>query len=339
MTLLALLAVMALDALNLFISELDRIGTAEYGLLEALIYIAWTLPQHAILAMPVVFLLGALLGLGALAQGSEIIAIRAAGVSTGRIAWSALRPGVVLALFAFLFGELVAPGMAQDSNEFRARALGKNLSIGGEQGFWVRDADRFLRIRELRPDGALASLEVYQIDDGRLRRFARAATAVHDAGGWELRQVESTLIGNDGTRVETAASEPLSTSISPRLLQILSVDPEELSLRDLYLYLRYVRENGLDGRQYRLAWYQKLVAPASHLVMLFIALPFVFGPLRHAAFGQRLFIGMVLGLAFFLANRAMGGIGLVYGLPPVVAATLPTLVFFAGGMVALARLR
>jgi len=339
-TLLALLAVLALNTLFLFIGEADKIGSARYGLLEALLYIAWSLPQNAIAAMPAVFLLGGLLGLGALAGGSEIVAIRAAGVSTGRIVWSALRPGILLTLITFLLGEFVAPGLSHDASEFRAESLGKNLSIRDGRGFWARDGDRFVRVRELRPDGALANVEIYQFDAAnRFRRFARAEDAIHSDDGWRLRNVVSTLIDDSGTQVETVETESWDASISPKLLQILSFDPEELSLRDLRLYLGYLQENGLDGRHYELAWWQKLIAPISNLVMLFIATPFVFGPLRQAAFGQRLFVGILLGLGFFLANRAMGGIGLVYGLAPVLAAVLPTAVFVTGGAVALARLR
>jgi len=331
---------LALDSLYLFIRESEKIGRAHYDLPEALLFIAWSLPNNAIAALPAVFLLGGLLGLGALAGGSEIVVIRAAGVSASRIVWSAMRPGVALALLAFLFGEFVASGLTHEANEFRAEALGKNIAIRGGQGFWVRDAESILRVRDLRPDGALAQLEIYQFDSGlQLRRFARAETAILVGESWELRNVEATLIDENSTRVARIESETLNASISPRLLRILTLDPEDLSLRDLHLYLGYLQENGQDGRQYELAWWQKIIAPASHLVMLFIATPFVFGSLRQSAFGQRLFFGILIGLGFFLANRAMGGFGLVYGLPPVAAASIPTAVFLVGGLFALAKIR
>ncbi len=339
-TLLALLAVVALDTLFIFVAEADKIGRGHYGLGTVLVYILWSLPQNAVAAMPAVFLLGGLLGLGALAVGSEIVVIRASGVSTLRIVWSALRPGIVLSLIALLLGEFVAPGLAHRASDMRAEALGKTQSIRGEKGFWAKDGSRVVWVRELRTSGELANIELYEFDDeNRFKRFARVDGARHVKGGWQLDHVQSTWVDGPAARIETYASEPWRVSISPSLLEILSLDPDEISLRDLWSYLDYLDENGLDSRSHHLAWWQKLVAPFGNLVMLFIATPFVFGPLRQAAFGQRLFVGILIGLGFFLVNRAMGGFGLVYGLPPFIAAVLPTAMFFAAGALAFSRIR
>ena len=69
----------------------------------------------------------------------------------------------------------------------------------------------------------------------------------------------------------------------------------------------------------------KLLAPLIYVAMLVVAMPFVFGPQRSAGTGQRLLIGLLLGLAFFLSNYLLGNVVLLYGFPPLVGASLPTL--------------
>ena len=73
--------------------------------------------------------------------------------------------------------------------------------------------------------------------------------------------------------------------------------------------------------------------------MLVVAMPFVFGPQRSAGAGQRLLVGLLLGLAFFLVNYLLGNVVRLYGYPPLVGAILPSLLFLGGGFYALHRLR
>ena len=73
--------------------------------------------------------------------------------------------------------------------------------------------------------------------------------------------------------------------------------------------------------------------------MLVVAMPFVFGPQRSAGAGQRLLVGLLLGLAFFLVNYLLGNVVLLYGYPPLAGAILPSLLFLGGGFYALHRLR
>ena len=127
--------------------------------------------------------------------------------------------------------------------------------------------------------------------------------------------------------------------ISPRLLKVLAIQPMDMSLRDLAVYIDYLGLNGLDSGSHRLAWWSKLLAPGTNLVMLFIAMPFVFGGMRSATAGKRLFVGILLGMVYFLINRTMGSVALVYGIPPLISAMLPPTLFLAGGAIAMLRVR
>ena len=80
------------------------------------------------------------------------------------------------------------------------------------------------------------------------------------------------------------------------------------------------------------------MTPVSSLIMLFIAVPFVFGSLRSIGTGQRIFIGVMVGFGFYILSQVAGQMGLVYGLPPLLMMLFPNLVFLLFGVRAVRRL-
>ena len=107
-TLLAMAVLLPLLGFFLLADELDQVGVASYGFLDALVVMGLSLPRYAYQIFPIATLIGALVGLGALASRSELVAMRAAGVSVGRIVWSGLMGGVLLAILAVVVAALAA---------------------------------------------------------------------------------------------------------------------------------------------------------------------------------------------------------------------------------------
>ncbi|MBI5041399.1 MAG: LptF/LptG family permease [Gammaproteobacteria bacterium] len=149
---------------------------------------------------------------------------------------------------------------------------------------------------------------------------------------------QGTLKGQSLT-LKKAKRLDMPSLLSPQLLNVVTLAPEDLSARDLYEYADYMRDNGLDAARYDLAFWRRLVAPVAGLVMLFLSIPFVFGPLRSAGTGQRLVWGVMTGVAFYLLNQTMSHAGQVYGLPAPISALLPALLFFAGGLWVMRQVR
>ncbi len=340
-TLISLLVLLAVESFFAFMRELDRIGEGEYGVVQIAHYLIYTFPQRAVERMPMALLLGGLMGMGALAAGSELVAMRAGGWSKLRIVVATLVPGMVIVLLTALLAESVAPTMSKRAEEARAEARGRTLSIRGGRGFWVREAQLLVQVRDVEPSGELANLVLYELsEDGTsLRSVARARRAVYEGEGWRLLEVTETELGPLGTSRRTVAERAWSSLLSPRLLEVLVLDPHEMSAQDLYVYSDYLHRNGLDASPYRLALWGKLLSPLSNLVMLFVAMPFVFGPLRSSAAGQRLFAGVMVGLLYYLVTQTLASVGLVYDLSPFLATALPPTIFFLAALVALNRSR
>ncbi len=339
--LLSLLVLVALQSLFVFLAEFDNLGDADYGVVAAAGYLLATMPERVIEVLPLAFLLGGLLGMGGLAHGSELVVMRASGRSVFRLVMAAMMPGVLLVGVGSWLGEAVAPELSQQANQQRAMARGKSLSILQGRGFWARSGDEFVHVNRISPDGHLEGVDLYRIDTDamRLRGVSRAQTGIYRNGEWHLQSLTEVEMTDRGVIRRSSTEHIWNASISPRLLGVLALEPEMLSMRDLSLYAGYLESNGLGADAHRLAWWNKLVAPVGNLVMLFIAMPLVFGSLRSRGAGQRLFIGVILGLSYFLVNRTLSSVVLAYGFPPVLSAMAPPVLFFAVALFAMARIR
>jgi len=336
----ALLTLFVLVALSGFFALLGELGDLrnEYGLTEALLYTALTLPRHAYELFPTAVLLGGLLSLGALAAGHELVVMRASGLSVGRVARSVLQAGLVLVVLAAVLGELLAPPGERYAQAMRSAAQTGYITLQSDHGFWARDGDTFVNIRRVLPGAHLRDITIYEFDgERRLRSVLHAATADYRGGGWLLQDIRQSRIDTAGVETEVLGSREWRTLLRPELLDVLSVDPEDLSAASLLEYVDYLERNNLNSSRYRLAFWIKIATPLASLVMLLLAVPFVFGPLRAANAGSRILVGVLLGLAFYLVNQALNHVGLVYGLPPLLSAMLPVALFAVGGAYAVRR--
>jgi lipopolysaccharide export system permease protein len=339
-TLIALLVLLAIQAFFSLMTELSSVGTGNYGLPQAFEYVILTLPRTAYDLFPTSALVGSLFGLGQLAANSELVAIRAAGVSVGRIARSVLQVGLIMLVAASAMGEWVAAPAEQYALQMQALAQSNRITFKGRLGFWARDQDRFINIGQILPGGILADIHVYQFDDEhRLKVATEAKRAMYRNGDWLLEDVRQSRVGADGVQVRHLQKLAWKTLISPGLLRLVMVRPENLSARELLRYIDYLRNNGLNAGRYRLAFWMRLAAPLSGMVMLFLSIPFVFGPLRSAAMGQRLVVGVLVGVGYYLFSQMVSHLGLVYGFNAALSAFTPPLVFFLGGMAVLRRVR
>lgn len=339
-TLAALLILLLIECFLSLLTELKEVGTGNYGYLAMFRYLLLIQPQRLYELFPMALLIGGLLGMGTLASSSELIVMRAAGLSLTRLTGSALQTGLVLSVVVLAVGEFIAPSLQQVAEEQRAATRSESLAIRGGRGFWARDGDYFIHVRAVLPGVRLDDIHIFKIGhENRLETVTAAQGAHYSAGHWQLEGIKRSILSADSARTEQLDDLSVVSAISPKILDVLAANPSDLSIRDLLVYVDYLERNGLDAQNYRLELWRKFLAPLAYMAMLVVAMPFVFGPQRSAGTGQRLLVGLMLGLAFFLINYLLGNIVLLYGLPPLAGASLPTLLFLAGGFYALQRLR
>jgi lipopolysaccharide export system permease protein len=338
-SLLALTIILSLELVFAFLDESGDVGRGSYTALRALLYVLASAPQRAYEAFPMATLIGSLMGLGGLAARNELTAMRAAGLSVGQVVRAVLMAGLVLAAMSFVLGEWLAPPSERWAQDVRSVALNNRLATDKGTGFWAREGERFVQVERALSQSRLLGVRLYEFEGGRLDRLVTAAQAEFVDGQWRLEDVRISRIGDDGVTVEQLASLPWVSDLRPDVLEVVVVEPETLPVAALWTYVEYLERNGLESDRYRLAFWEKVVTPLATVTMLLLAVPLVFGSVRSAGAGQRIFIGVLIGIVFFLANRLLSHLGLLYGLPPLLSAILPTLVFMVIGTVAILRVR
>lgn len=321
------LAVGGLILVSVLVSEASGLGTGNYGLPQLLEYVFLQLPDYLHLVFPVVALMGSLLALGALAAGGELVVMRASGASVGRLAWSVLRTGLVLAAISLLLGELLGPQGVRMGDAVREQAKHGRLPMQSvEKGLWLRDGSDYVRIEGVLAGRTMAGVSIYRLaSDGSLQAVVGATRAHFADGNWWLLDVTVTHLAPSGVEIEKIGRRRWSLDIAPDVLKLSVTRPEELSSLGLLRYIDYLRSNEVAAVDYRLALWRNLVNPVTVAVLTLFALPFSFGSLRGTGAGQRLFVGGLVGLVFFMLNEIVASSGAVYGLPPWMAASLPTL--------------
>lgn len=334
----ALLVLLSLDLVFVFIDESDDIGDGSYGLGKALAYILLSAPYRAYQMLPMATLIGSLMTLGGLAARNELIAMRAAGFSSLAMVRAVAVGGLILALTAAAAGEWLVPPAESLAHELRNTALNKPVRSG--TGFWLRDGDRFVRVARAISDQRLEGVQIFQLGESQRLGGVTAAAAANYAGdAWMLEGVTDTRFTEQGVQVERLESLVWELELEPRVLDAVVVDPQTLPLRELYHYVDFLDRSGLESESYALAFWVKLATPLATIAMLLLTVPLVFGQVRSASVGERIFVGVLIGLVFFLGNRLLNHAGLIYGLPPAVSALLPTAVVFAVATVAILRFR
>lgn len=334
-----MIVLLALEYVFSFAQEAKMIGVGDYGFVDVIGQMVLSTPGRIYQMFPASALLGTLMGLSMLATRSELVAMRAAGVSRSAITRSVLKTGVILAILAWVLGEVVAPQTERIAQNRRAYALSGGQAVQTALGTWMRDGLNFIHVRKVAFDGTLLGVTIYHFNDEMHLVKAQFADSAHYQGGsWTLKDVQQTQF--NVMRLKTARFEEIEwpTTIRPDVWEVIdSRHLDEMSLKGLWRNLQYRRDNGLDYIGYELAIWQKIMQPLQTLVMIFIAVPFVFGPLRSASIGLKLMAGILAGFGFHTAYEIITNMSLVSGVPPALGATLPLFAFAIVGLILLRR--
>ena len=331
-TLAVLLLLVGLDALTSVVDETDDMGEG-YGFSNILVYVGYTLPRRVHEFVPFAALIGALIGLGRLATTSELVVMRAAGVSLTGIALMALKPALLVAVMGFSVGEFIAPHSEQLAMSYRALAQRSESSVAGRFGAWNRDGNTFVHVDAVQRGGVAYGLTLLSFtQDRRLSTMLVAERATHAGDHWMLEQVQLTQLDAEQTRVEETTLRRWDTAITPQLLTLDVVAPETLPILQLWPYAQYLKQQGMVYVDIELAFWRKVLQPLATLGLVLVAMSFIFGPLREGTMGARVFIGVIVGVVFRISQDFFGPASLIFGYDPLVAAVVPISVCWIGGL-------
>jgi len=315
---LILLVFLSLFSFFVFVEEIGKVGKGTYHLLDAVSYVAMTTPGRMVYLAPFTALLGSIVALGKLASTQELVAMEALGISPRRIAWTVIQVGILFSGLTVVIEEWVAPPLEQKAHIQRSLAISGSHTLQSQNGFWLRDDLRYIKVGKIRYGEVLENIDIYQFNpQGQLLSTTHAQEAIlHTTDQWMLKDIRQNIITKQKVSVQQLDTLAWDTNISPEEIHILTLPPETLPPSDLYYYIEHLKKNGQNYSRQELIFWEKLGRPFAAGVMVFLAIPSVFGPLRGATMGKRILIGSGLGMAFYLTSQVFGQVGLFWNLHP-----------------------
>ena len=312
------------------------------------------MPTYAYELMPIAVLIGAIYALARFAASSEFTVMRVSSMSTAQACFMLGKIGLVFVVATMLIGEVISPFTTTMAEKFKLDAKGASLKKEFRTGMWTKDAirsgtidgpvigTRFLNIAELKPDGQLRGIKMYEFDkELRLTAIISAESADYqDNHLWLLNGVTETVLKRGASMSKLPAdsfaeaitskkvpSRKLISELTPSLLSILFAKPERMSAYDLAVYKSYLAENNQDTSLYDIALWKKLLYPFSVFVMIALALPFGYLHFRAGGVSLKIFVGVMIGVGFVLLNNLFSHIGLLNTWPAFITAALPSSIF------------
>lgn len=302
-------------------------------------YVSLRIPQLISRFLPFAVLLGTLITLATLNQNSEVVSMKAAGISAHQIIAPLVVASLAIAAVSFAFNERIVTRATATLSSWEKVEYGPvPRDRGIRPNVWVRWGDDLIQAREVRGQGPgteLRGVSIYDRQYETLKATLTAKRAVRSGNGWRLEQVETFDV--DTGAVARPASLAYGEGLDPNQFTLASISADEQDFVTLRDSVRQLKMAGRPTAELESGLWHKLSGPLSAVLMPLLAGVAAFGLARSGQLFLRAVIGMFLGFAYFVADNfalAMGNLG---AYPPLLAAWAPFVLFALIGETVLIR--
>ncbi len=350
-----LVALVGLFTFFALIDELDSVSD-QFPLLSLLYLQVLQLPTRLYDLLPIGLLIGSVLALASLAQRNELVILRVSGVSSVSMLLMLWTITIPLMLGAFVLSEFVTPRAELMTSEASLKYLGKASGGQMNSGHWFREPDeqgnmRTINIARLLDQGSVEDIRIitYNVQDGRFVSLDQAKTGQFSNKVLTLSDVVHITSLTDAKSALADPNRPvadvakrtvlptleLKTSLTPSRILAGQMQPDRMSTTALLDYISYLRENELQTNRQVVALWRKLSYPFTLIVMITIAAPIGFMQTRKGGVGGKVFLGILLGVAFYMVNQLALNVGMLKNLPPWFTALMPNTIAMVIAMLSL----
>ena len=337
--LMIMLGLLAMFSFFDLIQELDSIGRGNYGLGKMLVFVMLSIPGHVYEVIPVAVLVGMMYSLGTLGRNSELVVMRVSGLSLLDIGFILIKVGLLFTVITFFVGELITPVSEKMAQRMRIKATDSVVTQDFRSGLWIKDGKSFVNVETVLPDASLLNVHIYEFDENfKLRSISNAKTGAFIDDKWGLTEVTQTQFNNQAKVNQNVINTRFfqqadwKSLIRPELLNVLLVAPEKMSAWNLYSFINHLESNKQRTTRYDVALWAKMTYPIACMVMVVLALPFGFLQQRAGGASTKIFIGVLLGVAYQIMNRIFIHLGVLNDWPPLMSAITPTILFLIAGL-------
>lgn len=324
--LISLLVLVSIEIFFSFSSEMKYLNEGNYDFSIILKYIFLSIPRSIETMFPYSILIGALLSLGAMAADMEFVAMQSAGISVRKILTIVLLQTFFISTFFYFIVDSVVPKFSSEAELLRNTAL-KKQSYYNKNGTWFKNKDSFIKISEIYPDNTIKGISVYTYNNNQLSSVNYIQSATFIKGKWSLQEIIKINLNEEPISKERISNIQSDELIDIKLIDIKTDKPYSLTLKDVIRNIEYLQRNNLDASIQEKIFWDKILKPIATVLMLFLAMPYIFGRMRSTNTSKRIVIGLFIGIIFFIISSILPNLGLIIGIHPLISAILPLVVF------------
>ena len=321
--------VMILMTLDLLGESGKILAVPGNGEAELWTYVSLRVPQLVSRFLPFSVLLGTLITFAGLNQHSEVIAMKAAGLSAHQILAPLIVVSTLIAGLHFAFNERIVTAATRTAKAWEAVDYQPiPPSSGILNNVWLLNGDDLVRARYAgvtRTGFRLEGVTLYEREGGAISRIVTAQRATPKDGAWRLEAVE---IYDSKMNLRTRRPSLLALQgVDPRRFTLAKVDPEERNFFTLSRTIAEMKDAGRPTTEALTGYWHKLSGPISTILMPLLAAVAAFGLARSGQVLLRATIGMALGFTYFVVDNFSMAMGNVGAYSPFLAAWAPVLLF------------
>ena len=329
-TLVVLLIWLSIYSFFNFLGELDRIGQADYTVLEAIKYIFLQVPEVIYKQASPIILLGCVLGMGYLATTNQLVVLQASGNSVIKLTALTIRTALIFVFMIIAFGEYIAPIASEEAEKGRTKALGQSFASQNQEGFWIREGGNYLNVEKNIDGNHFVGVTIIEVKSNKITSVVKSEDATFDGKSLKMDNTDIFSI-NDSTDIDEISLKERNSynkivSFDQDLINSLKKEPDELTTRNIYKQIQFLSDNKLNSGIYKVELYKRAIKPITLVAMILLAMLFVFGSTRDVTLGRKIFFGVSLGLSFEMLSRIGGAMALSLDFNPMISAVLPTTV-------------
>lgn len=320
-----------------FLDRIDNFLEVHVPMARVAYYFLMSVPSVVFQLAPVAVLVSILISLGLLAQNSEVVAMKASGVSLVRLSRPIFFASLLIAGSVFFLSDTILPRSSAEVNAIWTIEVERQQDAASpiHHDVWFRKENLVLHF--LRYDERARTIDgvtIYRMDKNfRLAERIEAQSALLAGGHWEFRDgLIKTYLPDGQVSVRRFEHDAIELPDMPQEFSHVQRSADEMSFAELTAWIRQMEVEGYDPQRYQVDLQLKIAFPFMCVIMALIGLPIAFW--KEKGGGIALGIGVGIGLSFvyvvFLGlSRALGYSGL---LPPLVAAWMPNLIFTLLGL-------
>ena len=266
--------------------------------------------------------------------------MQAAGMSIKRLIYVVLQAAIIIAFISLVMQQWVVPATESKASEGRAAAKKGIENYKQNKSVWIKEGNRVIHVKQLDNKGDASDIKIFELtQDRRLAKAIRASSAKLTDKGWLLNEVNESLIFENEIKTKSYQSKLYQGSLNHNLLKSMRLDPVEMSLTDLYFYQIFLGDNGLENEAEQIMFWRRAYSPLTILITCTLAIPFILGSQRGGQSGQRIMLGIMVGLSFVAIDRLVVRLCQYLEIIPQISTLIPTLIFLAFNLFLFYRLQ